>query len=223
MKTLTMTQENLEKTILGQKSETRRIVNLSDPRRFGASNPKVHLYDWDRAVARDSIFGFDTCPHIAVPYCHPDDGWEDKPEDDCIDRVYPRFDVGEVVGVPETLVRSGPYATYKRDGKIVNQYSPPLRAWNPLVWQWKRNTLSSRFCPHAYIRTRARITSVKFERLQSISMEGCVKEGVEVGWFAERPSEIALKKFVALWESIHGPGSWARNPWVEVIGFEVVK
>jgi hypothetical protein len=29
--------------------------------------------------------------------------------------------------------------------------------------------------------------------------------------------------YVMLWESINGPGSWQKNPWVQVVSFKVVQ
>lgn len=61
------------------------------------------------------------------------------------------------------------------------------------------------------------IVSVRVERLQDISNEDAVAEGIGA------PLDIryaALDEFKPLWESINGAGSWAANPWVWVIEFE---
>ena len=86
------------------------------------------------------------------------------------------------------------------------------------------------------------IVSVRVERLQNISEEDAIAEGVycenvivssyyanghhEVGecryFFHGGPDEgfeSAVDAYTALWDSINGEGSWEKNPWVWVIEF----
>lgn len=64
------------------------------------------------------------------------------------------------------------------------------------------------------------VTSVKIERLQSISRDDVIAEGaVRYGHF---PSEyFAPHVFRDLWNSIHGDQAWQANPWVAAISFDV--
>lgn len=85
-----------------------------------------------------------------------------------------------------------------------------------------------------------RITGIRCERLQDISDEDCMKEGVvDVTYFKTggRPYELfALpgheyeetfntprQAFAALIDKVSGRGTWDRNPWVVVYEFELVK
>ena len=85
-----------------------------------------------------------------------------------------------------------------------------------------------------------RITGVRCERLQDISDEECMKEGVvDVTYFKTggRPYELfALpgheheetfntprQAFAALIDKVSGRGTWERNPWVVAYEFELVK
>lgn len=66
------------------------------------------------------------------------------------------------------------------------------------------------------------VTDVRVQRLQEISEEDALAEGVERTRFPERgdwgwPQE----RFRTLWERIHGPGAWEANPWVAAISFTV--
>jgi len=75
-----------------------------------------------------------------------------------------------------------------------------------------------------------RITNVRVERLQDISDEDCLREGIRKmtfdtfsfdSWkfFARSPREA----FAALIARVSGKGIWDRNPWVFVYEFELVK
>lgn len=85
-----------------------------------------------------------------------------------------------------------------------------------------------------------RITRIRCERLQDISNEDCMKEGVvDVTYFKTggRPYELfALpgheyeetfntprRAFAALIDKVSGRGTWGRNPWVVAYEFELVK
>lgn len=78
-----------------------------------------------------------------------------------------------------------------------------------------------------------KITDVRFERLQNISDEDCMKEGVlsapkcygpfytfkgslePVGWRTPREA------FASLIDKVSGKGTWDKNPWVIAYTFEI--
>ena len=82
-----------------------------------------------------------------------------------------------------------------------------------------------------------RITGIKVERLQNISYEDCLKEGIMVhpGWPAmsnlyvfqgRTPFENYLtprEAFAALIDKVSGKGTWECNPWVFAYSFKLVK
>lgn len=83
--------------------------------------------------------------------------------------------------------------------------------------KWK----SARHMPRWASRITLEITGVRVERLNDLSEEDAIAEGVE------RPQEgtpicNASLWFRVLWESIFGQGSWGANPWVWVIEFRRV-
>lgn len=84
------------------------------------------------------------------------------------------------------------------------------------------------FMRREYSRITLEIESVRVERLQDISESDAVAEGIkasecvnpEVTPQGGHRIESPIWAYRKLWESINGPGSWDKNPWVWVIGFK---
>lgn len=81
---------------------------------------------------------------------------------------------------------------------------------------------------------RIRITNIKVERLQDISHEDCLKEGIlyQDGYFCgykvSAPNMAfgamtAQQAFAALIDKVSGEGTWDSNPYVFVYEFELLK
>ena len=83
-----------------------------------------------------------------------------------------------------------------------------------------------------------RITRIKCERLQDISDEECLREGIRQFTpnfpknFPIYPTHFVIgdilkdtprKAFAALIDKVSGRGTWASNPWVVAYEFELVK
>ena len=91
--------------------------------------------------------------------------------------------------------------------------------------------VKAQWMPH-----RIRIKSIKAERLQNISDEDCLREGVikwtncyiVTGIIEERGKnnvcfDTPREAFAALIDRISGKGTWERNPWVYTYEFELVR
>lgn len=61
------------------------------------------------------------------------------------------------------------------------------------------------------------VKDVRVERLQEISGDDAVAEGITVN-----PGYWSIRHFRELWTALHGPGSWEANPFVVVISFSVI-
>ena len=75
----------------------------------------------------------------------------------------------------------------------------------------------SMFMPRWASRITLEITGVRVERLQDITPEDCIAEGVS-GSNSMGRCDLTTS-YADLWKSINGPGSWDLNPWVWVIEF----
>ena len=91
--------------------------------------------------------------------------------------------------------------------------------------KWK----PSIFCKRADSRITLELTGVRVERLQAITEEDAIAEGVHtIKTGGEVQSDGTVKPIVlsarwcygGLWDSINGPGSWVANPWVWVLEFK---
>ncbi len=107
------------------------------------------------------------------------------------------------------------------------------RATAPADWPKDGLWRPSIHMPRWASRINLLITGVRVERLQDISEEDSMNEGIDADSLAEsqdhydciadhnmtgRPT--AKGYFSNLWQSIYGEESWEANPWVWVINFE---
>lgn len=91
----------------------------------------------------------------------------------------------------------------------------PRSAWHPSIHM-----------PRAASRMLLEITEVCVERLQDISDEQCVAEGIgltehAIGVKLTKPLGESMPKalFKDLWVHINGPEAWEANPWVWAVSF----
>ena len=106
---------------------------------------------------------------------------------------------------------------------------------NPTEGDWTRPRPSIHM-PRWASRITLEIVSVRVERLQDISYEDALAEGVldfrqliepecQQGETADECARRLCwpqRSYRQLWESINGEGSWEKNPWVWVIEFRRV-
>lgn len=83
---------------------------------------------------------------------------------------------------------------------------------------WKKRP--SIHMPRWASRITLEITDIRVERLQDISEADAKAEGVTESIVLPGDRGSFVASFGYLWESIHGAGSWAANPWVWVIEFQ---
>lgn len=95
--------------------------------------------------------------------------------------------------------------------------------------QWERPR-SPIHMPRWASRLTLTVTDVRVQRVQDISNENAIAEGIEphghafTGYGKQADVWMApYDSFASLWNSIHGPGAWDANPWVAAITFTVRK
>jgi hypothetical protein len=105
-----------------------------------------------------------------------------------------------------------------------------------LAWIWEKTKLPSIHMPRTFCRLTLIVTATKVERVQYISNEDAMAEGIEsrmadvisMRWPAyfgdpSIASDTPKEAFAALWSMIHGTDSWNANPEVVALTFRVIK
>ena len=149
-----------------------------------------------------------------------------------INNILPKFKPGEVVAVAQSLRDMGydPRDTKHKSGAIWGLDHTP--AWTNKMF------VSASECTH-----QIRITNIRIERLQDISDDDCMREGI-YNWKdapdcpdGHKNNKIELfgydgswdgfqtprKAFASLIDKVSGEWTWQSNPWVFVYEFELVK
>lgn len=136
--------------------------------------------------------------------------------------IYPQYQPGEVVAVAQRYRDlSSDSRSYKKMKLLCHGEMP----WNVLKGWDNKMFVKSDLMPH-----RIRITDIKVERLQGISDEDCIEEGinqVDMGFSYRCPRGICAfsspkDAFASLIDGISGKGTWALNPFVFVYTFVLV-
>ena len=130
---------------------------------------------------------------------------------------------GDRLWVRETHFKYGGGFIYRADYGNLTPISDGIGGpWKPSIHM-----------PRVASRISLEITGVRVDRLQDISNEDCVAEGITAigkgvrmpdGRYAqagryETKASTVRQLYSELWESINGPDSWAANPWVWVVEF----
>jgi hypothetical protein len=161
------------------------------------------------------------------------------------DVIYPmpKYKVGDILWVRETFREY--FHVDRLDEKIIEYKAdnpPMIRIFDDNGFQvYKKdgrekliNWKPSIFMPKEAARIFLRIMDIRVERLQDISEEDAIAEGIEI--VNEKVPVKAYKdylgqynyysnpinSFKSLWESINGEKSWEQNPYVWVIHFEKI-
>lgn len=142
--------------------------------------------------------------------------------------IKPKYKVGEVVAIAQSYRDSG----YSPDSLDRHPKDLSIRGFLKDSAGWNNKMfVKSYACKH-----HIKITNVKIERLQDISDEDCLKEGIvrqevisdespliyaydaflngENGYFASQWFKSPKEAFAVLIDKVSGKGTWESNPFV---------
>lgn len=79
---------------------------------------------------------------------------------------------------------------------------------------WKRG--NALYMPRSASRATLELTEVRVERLHDMDDFDCVQEGLDL------EVDHAMPKFIEVWDTLNGAGSYNANPWVWVLVFRLI-
>lgn len=209
-----MTPENAQKCFDGVKMQTRRIIKPQPP--DGATVWQSEGIGDTWQVRRCDPWHSIKCPYgTAGDRLWIREAWQEK-----------AWSLTELNRAGFLSAPKKPHETY------LNQdlYAIHKGGYNTAIGDPGRWTPSLRM-PRWACRTVVEITEIRVQRVQKISEEDAIEEGVcDTPFYdeAERyvsagaPRAVEILAFAYLWQSINGPESWAQNPWVWAITFKKV-
>lgn len=153
--------------------------------------------------------------------------------------VYPPYQIGEEVAVAQC------YKDIDYRGIVACEDTSDIQPGmvRPISAQESAGWTNKMFVKAEYMPHRIHITDIKVERLQDISEEDCLKEGIQeyFPYIDRNPNDRvrtfqyfrdgkiryrmspAPECFARLIDDISGRGTWQRNPWVYAYEFELIK
>jgi hypothetical protein len=133
--------------------------------------------------------------------------------------IKPPYQSGDILYVRETWKRALNGYYYYEDWQ--RDDIADITKWKPSIHM-----------PKEAARIWLKVTNVRVERLQEITVDGCHREGINIetsavtdGETLNRKHDFSLEKFETLWDSTVKKSDldrygWDANPWVWVIEFE---
>lgn len=200
----------------GRKTMTRRIIEIDECVRFPIIRFRP-LENWEKKVVNPNyVFN----GHVYAVYneldllCH---------------LVKPRYEIGEVVAIAQSYKDSG----YSPDSLDRHPKDLSIRGLMKNSAGWNNKMfVKSYACKH-----HIKITNVKVERLQDISDEDCLKEGIIHAYTDNNgikryhtphtkrgylSTDVAQQAFSFLIDKVSGKGTWESNPFVFAYEFVLV-
>ena len=204
--------------LAGKKTMTRRIL------------PDIKI-DWNRrGEVTLPVGGFEhDVLFMDVRKILPDMGRCDYPAPT---KYQPRYERGEELAVAQC------YKDIDHRGIVAYEDASDIQPGmvRPIPAQESAGWMNKMFVRADLMPEIIRITDIQLQRMNNISDEDCLKEGVEkwldcyiVSGIMEKSGrnnvcfDTPREAFAALIDRISGKGTWDSNPWVYVYSFELLK
>lgn len=139
--------------------------------------------------------------------------------------IFLPYQVGEVVAIAQSYKDAGVDCDFRFAPAISKEQAKMLAGWSNKMF------VKAELMPHHIL-----ITNVRVEKLQSISEEDCLEEGIifhpndspDIYYFFDNESSLwngfntAKKAYATLIDEVGKKGTWESNPYVFVYEFELV-
>lgn len=206
-KPILFSTEMVQAILEGRKTQTRRIIK-----------PQPILGDGTWDVRNIHEYFYDNGKFISVPKLNTENHKSVK------------IKTGDILWVRETWQttwnenKKSWDTIYKADGGYWID-DDGIMKWKPSIYMPKKRA-----------RIFLEVTNIRVQRLQEISEEDAIAEGIKKTWINDdikqckfknyindgKGSKSAIDSFISLWEKINGEDSWNVNPWVWVYDFKQV-
>ena len=200
-----------EAVLSGRKTMTRRIIGQYIER------------DWNRrGMVLLPVGGFEhDVLFMDVRQILPDAGRSDY---SAPKKYQPKYERGEIIAVAQS------YHELNKRGFIAPEWCE--HSCEDSAGYENKMFVRADLMPH-----RIRITDIQLQRLNNISDEDCMREGITKGDFKDFPQQMyfpykGCKDTEVMWtpqgafsiliDKICGKGTWDSNPWVYVYTFELL-
>ena len=200
-----------EAVLSGRKTMTRRIIG------------QYIEVDWNRrGMVQLPVGGFEhDVLFMDVRQILPDAGRSDY---SAPKKYQPKYERGEIIAVAQS------YHELNKRGFIAPEWCE--HSCEDSAGYENKMFVRADLMPH-----RIRITDIQLQRLNNISDEDCMREGITKGDFKDFPQQMyfpykGCKDTEVMWtpqgafsiliDKICGKGTWQRNPWVYVYTFELL-
>ena len=196
----------------GNKTMTRRVVSFHNSTVNGPTNCRAiwNELDFDHAfVDNGPSSAGNAGPYLRVAFPKTD-GFQELTEHECQYRVYPRVQVGDAIRCKEIWMPHTEDGT--PSGAIIYKATdkPEPDGENPLRWR------SPLFMPHNASRAFLPVTEVVAQRVQDITTEDIIAEGLSTK-LREHDALVDLgSKWESRWNDVNADRGhpWSRNDWV---------
>jgi hypothetical protein len=210
-----MCGDMIRATLAGRKTQTRRVAG-DDPQWSFRPRPDSNPHDvstWDSALKA----GLKVSPYGG-------------PGDTLLIKEKHRFQCRDAAGLHVEYAADGEVLSWKTDyePKEYNVYRNGRKIWRPSI-----------FLPKNCVRLAGKIKEVRLQRLQDISEEDAVSEGLVPaperldGLFAPSPAKrfertdylLPVEAYRTLWDSLNAKRGypWDSNPWVWAITYKRIR
>ena len=173
--------------------------------------------------------------HLIKPECLPNAyAWRNDKTEEYTDWCVPRYKVGEVVAISQSYRTVGNEMIHKDlDFNLYKNFRDTFIHKSNKGWDNKMFVRAD-LMPH-----QIQITKIRLERLQDISDEDCIAEGIMKGDFSNtwdkyyynvigdcichKTFKTPKEAFASLIDKVSGKGTWKSNPYVFVYEFKLIE
>ena len=235
-KPILFTVEMVKAILEGRKTVTRRVIDLPDDvlwdftgvmkdgsYRFSHQGDKDLI---DGLCFRKSRYQVGDLPWVKETFLIMDWANRDRVESDHSD-IHIQYKASDSNYRPDSPRYIG-HSVKKRCPEFINDaVRIYLREVKKSKHAWRLPWISSRFMPKWAARTWLEVVSVRAERLQDITEEDAIREGVQAVTMADVPRQAVWSErqdFAQLWDSINDKRGypWDSNPWVWRYEFKII-